>query len=68
MEVIILTDYTTPATTVKTAIEAVYVKKSNVIDNLNSTSTENPLSANQGKILNELIGDVVSILMGTGGN
>ena len=36
---------------VKTALENVFVKKSDVKDNLISTDTDKPLSANQGKVL-----------------
>ena len=50
-----MTDYSTAASTVKTALDNVYVKKTDVVDNLSSTSTTNPLSANQGKELKQLI-------------
>lgn len=32
-----------------------YIEKSNIVDNLTSTDTDKPLSANQGKILNDKI-------------
>lgn len=57
-----MTDYSTDASAVKTALDAVYVKKTDVVDNLTSTSTNVPLSAKQGKILNDLIGQAISYI------
>ena len=37
------------------------VDKSTIIDNLTSTSTDKPLSANQGKILQDQIAEITSI-------
>ena len=39
-----------------------YVKKSQIVDALNDTSTDKPLSANQGKVLKELI-DSIQLLL-----
>lgn len=41
-----------------TTIEGSYIKKSDVVDNLSSTSTNTPLSAKQGKELDEKIDTV----------
>ncbi|MDR9419468.1 hypothetical protein [Gracilimonas sp.] len=38
---------------IKTALDAIYVKVSDIVDNLTSTDTNKPLSANQGKQLND---------------
>ena len=57
-----MTDYSTAAAAVKTALDAVYVKKSDVVDNLNSTSSTNPLSANMGKQLADLIGQAITYI------
>jgi len=71
------TDYSAIGEVIATAIQAVYALKNHthsayvnptIVDNLNSTSTTSALSANQGKVLADLMGDVVSILMGTGGS
>ena len=35
-----------------------YIQKSDVIDSLTSETTNKPLSANQGKVLNDTIGDL----------
>lgn len=60
------TVYDTFCAAIKTALDAVYVKKTNVVDNLNSTSTTNPLSAKQGKELNDKIGDAITYIVGSG--
>lgn len=44
-----------------------YLQTSDVIDNLSSTSTTAPLSAKQGKMLDEKIGNILTIINGTGG-
>ena len=46
-------DFSTKIAKVKTALEAVFVKKSDITDNLTSTDTNKPLSAKQGKALND---------------
>lgn len=43
--------FLTTITKVKTALENVFVKKTDITDNLTSTDTDKPLSANQGKLL-----------------
>ena len=45
-----------------------YVPKSDIVDNLTSTATNKPLSANQGKVLMDLIGDAITYINGTGGS
>lgn len=39
----------------ETASDAKYIQKINIVDNLESTDTDKPLSANQGKVLNDII-------------
>jgi hypothetical protein len=39
-----------------------YVPKSDIVDNLTSTDTNKPLSANQGKVLMDLIGDAIQYI------
>lgn len=39
-----------------------YLQKTDVVDNLTSTSTNTPLSAKQGKVLNDLIGQAISYI------
>lgn len=41
-----------------------YVKKREIIDNLTSTNTQNPLSANQGRILQNNINNVLTVANG----
>lgn len=36
-------------------ISEIFIKKSDIVDNVTSTDTDKPLSANQGKVLNESI-------------
>lgn len=43
-------------------IKTTYVKKSDVVDALNDTSTNKPLSANQGKVLKDLITAIQNLL------
>ena len=57
-----MTDYSTNASAVKTALDAVYCKKTDIVDSLTSTSTSAPLSANQGKALADLIGNAISYI------
>ena len=45
-----------------------YLSSDSVVDNLNSTSSTNVLSARQGKVLADLIGDAITYINGTGGN
>lgn len=58
--------YDTVASAIKTALDNVYVKKTDVIDNLNSTSSVNPLSAKQGKELNDKMGSAITYIVGSG--
>ena len=48
--------------------DATILKQANIIDNLTSTSTTQPLSANQGKVLDEKKVDKINITGGTVGN
>lgn len=43
-----------------------YLQTSDVVDGLTSTSTTAPLSAKQGKVLDEKIGNIITIINGTG--
>lgn len=43
-----------------------YLQTNNIIDNLSSTSATAPLSAKQGKILDEKIGNILNIINGNG--
>ena len=56
------TVYDTVCAAIKTALDSVYVKKTDVVDNVSSTSTTNPLSANQGKQLNDKIGQAITYI------
>lgn len=44
-------------------IDTTYVKKSQIVDNLTSTSTEQPLSANQGRALKALIDNLMTVYL-----
>lgn len=43
-------------------IKNIYTKKSQIVDNVTDTSTDKPLSANQGKVLKTLIDGVTALL------
>lgn len=43
-------------------IDTTYVKKAQIVDALNDTSTDKPLSANQGKVLKDLISAIQLLL------
>ena len=57
-----MTDYSTDASTIKTALDAVYMKKTDVKDNLTSTDTDKPLSAKQGKELKTLVDGILETM------
>lgn len=57
-----MTDYSTDASTIKTALDAVYVKKTDIVDNLTTNDATKVLSAKQGKALNDLIGAAISYI------
>ena len=57
-----MTDYSTAAAAVKTALDAVYVKKSDIVDDLVTNDSTKPLSAKQGKVLKDLIGSAISYI------
>lgn len=44
---------------------AVKVDKTSIVDNLTSTDTDKPLSANQGKVLKEYVNTQISGAIGT---
>lgn len=43
-----------------------FITSNNIVDNLNSTSNTAPLSARQGKELADMIGNILTIINGTG--
>lgn len=57
-----MTDYSTDASTIKTALDAVYVKKTDIADNLTTNDATKVLSAKQGKVLNDLIGQAIAYI------
>lgn len=57
-----MTDYSTDASTIKTALDAVYVKKTDIVDNLTTNDATKVLSAKQGKALADLIGDAIAYI------
>lgn len=57
-----MSDYSTSASTVKTALDAVYSKKSDIVDDLVTNDATKPLSAKQGKALNDLIGSAITYI------
>jgi len=57
-----MTDYSTAAASVKNALDAVYVKKSDIVDDLVTNDSTKPLSAKQGKVLKDLIGSAISYI------
>lgn len=54
--------YDNIVTILKNSFEAVFIKKVDIKDNLTSTDTDKPLSAKQGKVLKDLIGDAISYI------
>ena len=68
-------DYSTAAASVKTALDAAYASKNHthssyvnptIADNLTTNDATQVLSAKQGKVLNELIGDAITYITGSG--
>ena len=57
-----MSDYTTEATSVKTALDAIYLKKEDVANNLTTTTSGKALDARQGKALADLIGDAITYI------
>ena len=57
-----MSDYSTSADAVKTALDAVYSKKSDIVDDLVTNDATKPLSAKQGKALNDLIGSAITYI------
>jgi len=58
--------YDTIVSNLKTALETIFVKKSDIKDNLTSTDTNKPLSAKQGKVLKDEIGSIHDLIYGVG--
>lgn len=56
----------TSVQSVKTALDAQYVKKSDIVDNLTTNDATKVLSAKQGKALKDLIGDAITYIVGSG--
>ena len=54
--------YDSEVAIIKNSLDNIYLKHNDVVDNLNSTSTTNPLSANQGKQLKDLIGNSIEYI------
>lgn len=57
-----MTDYSTDASTIKTALDAVYAKKTDIVDNLTTNDATKVLSAKQGKALADLIGNAITYI------
>ena len=57
-----MTDYSTEASTIKTALDAVYTKKTDIVDNLTTNDATKVLSAKQGKALADLIGNAITYI------
>ena len=57
-----MSSYDEECATIKTALDNVYIKKSEIVDNLTTNDNTKPLSAKQGKVLKEytdtLIGNI----------
>ena len=58
--------YDTAVSSVVTALEAVFLKKSSIADNLTTNDATKVLSAKQGKALNDLIGSAITYITGSG--
>ena len=58
--------YDTVCAAIKTALDAVYLKKSDVVDNLSTNDATKALSAKQGKALNDQIGSAITYIVGSG--
>jgi len=54
--------YDTVCAAIKTALDAVYLKKSDVVDNLTTDNATKALSAKQGKALNDKIGSAITYI------
>ena len=57
-------NYSSEALIVKTALDSVYVRSSDIVDNLTTNDATVPLSAKQGKALKDLIGDAIDYING----
>ena len=58
--------YDTVCAAIKTALDNVYLKKTDIADNLTTNDATKVLSAKQGKVLNDLIGSAISYIVGSG--
>ena len=54
--------YDTVCAAIKTALDNVYLKKTDIVDNLTTDSSTKVLSAKQGKELADLIGDAITYI------
>ena len=54
--------YDTVCAAIKTALDAVYLKKADVVDNLTTDNANKALSAKQGKALNDKIGSAITYI------
>ena len=54
--------YDTVCAAIKTALDAVYVKKADIADNLTTNDATKVLSAKQGKALNDKIGAAITYI------
>jgi len=54
--------YDTVCAAIKTALDAVYVKKADIADNLTTNDATKVLSAKQGKALNDKIGSAITYI------
>jgi hypothetical protein len=57
-------DYSTEADIAGDALDAVFIKKVDIVDNLSTNDATKVLSAKQGKALNDLIGNAISYING----
>ena len=57
-----MSNYDEECATIKTALDNVYIKKSEIVDNLTTNDSTKPLSAKQGKALADLIGAAINYI------
>ena len=60
--IVLASVYDTVCAAVKNALDAVYVKKADIADNLTTNDATKVLSAKQGKALKDLIGDAITYI------
>lgn len=54
--------YDTVCAAIKTALDNVYLKKTDIVDNLTTTDATKVLSAKQGKELADMIGSAITYI------